>query len=97
MCGVSRVGHCTQVLRLSEHVAYGRIEAARIARKFPVVLDLLTKGAVTLTTLTLLGPQLTPDNHQQVLAEVRHQSKRQVEQLVARLRRCRLWQRASES
>ena len=28
--------YCTQVLRLSEHAAYGRIEAARIARKFPI-------------------------------------------------------------
>ena len=78
--------YCTQVLRLSEHAAYGRIEAARIARKFPVVLDLLTEGAVTLTTVTLLGPLLTLANHRQVLAEARHQSKREVEHLVARLR-----------
>ena len=78
--------YCTQVLRLSEHAAYGRIEAARVARKFPVVLDLLAEGAVTLTTITLLGPILTLANHQQVLAEARHQSKREVEHLVARLR-----------
>ena len=78
--------YCTQVLRLSEHAAYGRIEAARVARKFPEVLDLLAEGTVTLTTLTLLGPHLTPANHQQVLAEARHQTKREVEHLVARLR-----------
>ena len=78
--------YCTQVLRLSEHAAYGRIEAARVARKFPIVLDLLAEGAVTLTTITLLGPILTPDSHQQVLDEARHLSKREVEQLVARLR-----------
>jgi hypothetical protein len=30
--------YCTQSLHLSEHAAYGRIEAARAARKFPVVL-----------------------------------------------------------
>ena len=78
--------YCTRVLRLSEYAAYGRIEAARIARKFPVVLDLLAEGAVTLTAITLLGPILTPANHQQVLAEARHQSKREVEHLVARLR-----------
>ncbi len=30
--------YCTQVLHLSEHAAYGRIEAARAARKWPVVL-----------------------------------------------------------
>ena len=28
--------YCTQVLHLSEHAAYGRIEAARVARRFPV-------------------------------------------------------------
>ena len=78
--------YCTQVLRLSEHAAYGRIEAARVARKFPMVLDLLAEGAVTLTTITLLGPVLTPGSHQQVLDEARHLSKREVEHLVARLR-----------
>lgn len=30
--------YCTRVLHLSEHSAYGRIEAARAARKFPVLL-----------------------------------------------------------
>ena len=74
------------MLRLSEHAAYGRIEAARAARKFPVVLELLGEGAVTLTTITLLGPILTLANHQQVLGEARHLSKREVEHLVARWR-----------
>ena len=78
--------YCVQILRLSEHAAYGRIEAARVARKFPAVIDLLAEGAVTLTAITLLGPMLTPDNHQQVLAEARHRTKREVEHLVARLR-----------
>lgn len=36
--------YCTHVVRLSEHAAYGRIEAARAARRFPVVLDLLSRG-----------------------------------------------------
>ena len=78
--------YCTQALQLSEHAAYGRIEAARIARTFPVVIDLMAQGAITLTTITLLGPLLTPDNHQQVLAEARYRRKREVEHLVARLR-----------
>ena len=59
----SLFAYCTQVLRLSEHAAYGRIEAARTARKFPIVLDLLTDGSVTLTAVTLLAPHLTPVNH----------------------------------
>src|SRR4026208_361154 len=36
--------YCTQVLHLSEHAAYLRIEAARISRKFPTVLSLLADG-----------------------------------------------------
>jgi hypothetical protein len=76
----------TQVLHLSEHAAYGRIEAARAARRFPVILDLLTEGALTLTTVTLLAPHLTPANHRDLLQEARHKSKRDVEHIVARLR-----------
>ena len=33
--------YCTQVLHLSAHAAYGRIEAARAGRRFPIVLELL--------------------------------------------------------
>ncbi len=78
--------YCTQVLHLAEHAAYGRIEAARAARRFPVLLELLAEGAVTLTTVGLLVPHLTPENHRELLAQARHRSKREVEELVARLR-----------
>jgi hypothetical protein len=78
--------YCTQVLHLSEHAAYGRIEAARVARRYPLVLERLAEGAVTLTTVALLAPHLTLENHRELLEEARHQSKREVEALVARLR-----------
>ena len=78
--------YCTQVLHLSEHAAYGRIEAARAACKFPVILDLLVHGSLHLTAICLLGPHLTDDNHAEVLAAARHKSKREIEDLVARLR-----------
>ena len=78
--------YCTQVLHLSEHAAYGRIEAARAARRFPVILDLLSDGSMTLTTVTLLAPHLTPANHGEILDAARHKSKRDVEHIVARLR-----------
>jgi hypothetical protein len=78
--------YCAQVLHLSEHAAYGRIEAARAARRFPVVLELLSEGSLTLTTVTLLAPHLTPANHCDVLDQARYRSKRDVEHIVARLR-----------
>ena len=55
--------YCTQALHLSEHAAYSRIEAARAARRFPIILDLLADGAVNLTTICLLGPHLTDRSH----------------------------------
>ena len=78
--------YCTQILHLSEHAAYGRIEAARAARRFPVILDLLASGTVTLTAVNLLAPHLTTDNHRDTLEAARYKSKREVEHLVAALR-----------
>ena len=78
--------YCTQVLHLSEHAAYGRIEAARLARRFPVVLELLAGGSINLTAVGLLAPHLTPENHQELLNSARHRSKREVEHTVASLR-----------
>jgi hypothetical protein len=77
--------YCTQMLHLSEHAAYGRIEAARIARRFPVILDFLANGTVTLTNVCLIAPLLTAENHAETLGAIRHKSKREVEHLVARL------------
>jgi HNH endonuclease len=78
--------YCTQVLHLSEYAAYARIEAARAARRFPVILELLADGSLTLTTVGLLAQHLTAGNHRQVLSEARHKSKREVEQFAATLR-----------
>jgi hypothetical protein len=73
------------VLHLSEHAAYGRIAAARVARRVPSVVDALRLGDITLTTVCLVAPHLTPANSADLLAAVRHKSKRDVEQFVAAL------------
>ena len=78
--------YCTRVLHLAEHAAYNRIEAARTARRFPAILSLLADGHIHLSTVRLLAPHLTDVNHQDVLREALHKSKRDVEELVARLR-----------
>ena len=77
---------CTQVLHLSEGGAYNRIEAARAAREYPVILELFERSAITLTAVRLLAPHLTPGNHAAVLASARHKAKREIEELVASLR-----------
>jgi 5-methylcytosine-specific restriction endonuclease McrA len=77
--------YCTRVLHLSESAAYARIAAARAGRRFPLILELLAGGDVTLTTVCLLAPHVTDDNHRGVLEAARHKGKREVEQLVAAL------------
>jgi hypothetical protein len=81
----SLFSYCTEVLRLAEHAAYNRIEAARASRKFPVVMDRLADGSLNLSSVRLLAPHLTPENHESVLDEAARKSKREVEALVARL------------
>ena len=77
--------YCTQVLHLAEHAAFNRIEAARAARRFPIILELLSDGRIHLSAVRLLAPHLTEANHESLLHEASHKSKREVEQIVARV------------
>jgi hypothetical protein len=78
--------YCTQVLHLSEHAAYGRIEAARAARKFPAILEAVARGALHLTAVGLIAPHLTAENVHRMIESATHRTKRDVEELVAELR-----------
>jgi hypothetical protein len=75
--------YCTEVLCLSEHAAYGRITACRATKRFPLILDRLADGSITLTTVCLLSAHLTPENHRELLESVRYKSRRDVERLLA--------------
>jgi hypothetical protein len=81
----SLFAYCTRHLHLSEHSAYHRIETARAALRFPSILSLLEEGALTLTSVGLLRPHLTEENHREVLKRASHLGKRAVEGLVAEL------------
>jgi hypothetical protein len=73
-----------ELLCLSEAEAYNRIEAARAAKRFPVILDRLCDGSLSITTVNLLAPHLSIENHVERLAAGSRKSKREVEELVAR-------------
>jgi len=75
--------YCTEVLRLSEAEAYNRIEAARTARRFPVIFDMLGEGILNLTTVRLLARHLTDENHEALLTAAARKSRREVEELLA--------------
>ncbi len=81
----SLFGYCTQALGLSEDAACNRIETARACRRFPVILELLGDGSMTLTSVRLLGRHLTPSNHETVLARASGRSRHEIDVLVAEL------------
>ena len=81
----SLYGYCRQSLRLSEHAAYHRMKVARAVLHLPAILDLLADGSVNLTTIRLLAPHLTTENHRSLLAEATGKSRREVQRIVARL------------
>ncbi|HVO10167.1 MAG TPA: HNH endonuclease [Vicinamibacteria bacterium] len=77
--------YCRDALGLAEGDVYNRIEAARAARRFPVILEMLAEGAVNLTSVRLLAPHLTEENHRRILESARGKRKLQVEEIAARL------------
>ncbi len=77
--------YCTEVLQLSEDATCNRIHAARACRDFPVILDRLASGAMSLTSVRILRPHLTPENHEAVIARACGRSRREIEALVAEL------------
>jgi hypothetical protein len=75
--------YCVAVLRLSEDATYNRIEAARAARRYPVLVDMLASGQLSLTTVKLVARHLTPENHEELLAAAAGKGKHLVEELLA--------------
>ncbi|PYQ46157.1 MAG: hypothetical protein DMF77_01945 [Acidobacteria bacterium] len=76
--------YCRKVLHLSEDAVYNRIKTARAARRYPVIVNRLESGALSLTTVRLIAPRLTPENHQELLAAASGKGKQAVEELLAR-------------
>ena len=75
--------YCTDVLHLSEAQAYRRITAARLSRRFPVLLTMLEDGRLHLCGIAVISKHLTRANCEEVLARATHKSKRELEELVA--------------
>jgi hypothetical protein len=81
----SMFAYCTEVLHLSEAEAYLRINAARAAREYPAILEMLADGRLHLSGIAKLVPHLTCENAAALLARAAHRSKRQIEELVAEI------------
>lgn len=79
----SMFAYCTCALRLSEQAAFKRITAARAARRYPILLQRLADGELTLSSVRILAPHLTDENVDALIDAARHKSTRRVEQLIA--------------
>src|SRR5712691_11304015 len=75
--------YCRAVLRLSEDAVYNRIQSARAARRFPVIVDMLLARTLSPTTARLLARRLTPENQQELLSAASGLGKEDVEELLA--------------
>ena len=81
----SMFAYCVEELHMSEAEAYLRIQAARLGRQYPLLVQLLAQGKLNLTAIKLLAPQLTPDNHLQLLERASGKGKREIELMLAEI------------
>ena len=76
--------YCRERLALSDYEAFARIAAARTARKYPLVFELLEQRRLHLTAVCEVRDFLTPENHAELLAEVSCRTKLQIREILAR-------------
>jgi HNH endonuclease len=79
----SMFSYCRAVLRLSEDAAYNRIKTARAARTYPAIVEMLTDGSLSPTTVRLLAPHLTIENGEALLAAAAGKGTEDVKELLA--------------
>ena len=75
---------CQKKYRMSEGEAFLRLNAAKLARRFPVVFRKLANREIHLSALRLLRKFLTPANHAALLDEASGKTKLEVLEMLAR-------------
>ena len=72
---------CTRRLGMSESIAFRRLTAARLARRFPMVIGAIERGEIHLCGLVALKDILTDENVTELLAQAVGKSTRHLEAL----------------
>lgn len=75
--------YCVEALGLSDSASYDRMKAAKVVRRYPLVMEFIESGRANLTTVRLLSPHLTRANHAERFAAAAGMRKRQVLKLLA--------------
>jgi len=78
--------YCVNYLEYSGPAAGRRIQAARCLRRFPVVLSMLEKNELSLSTISQIEGILTDDNYKSILERVKGASYRRVEEIACEYR-----------
>jgi 5-methylcytosine-specific restriction endonuclease McrA len=79
----SMYAYCVGKLRLSEDAAYKRIQAARAARRFPILFTELAEGRLHMTAVCMLAPYLTPENVEELVHASAYRRKSEIEDILA--------------
>ena len=77
--------YCTREFGYSEDEAAKRIQAARAARKFPLIYQLLEQRQIHLTAVVRLAPYLKEENFRDLLWSAAGRSKLEIECMIAAL------------
>ena len=75
--------YCIRELGMSEDVAWRRIIAARLARRFPRIFPALADGRLHVSGVALLKDYLTQGNADDLLAAIEHKSRREIGLILA--------------
>lgn len=75
---------CVERFFMSDASAFRRIHAARAAHAFPILFEMVQRGDIHLSAITVLSSVLTEQNHREVLRDAIHKTKRQCQELVVR-------------
>jgi len=79
----SMFAYCVGELHLSEDAAAKRIQAARVARRFPAIFEALAGGRLHLSGVVLLAPYLIEETAEGLLAAACGRTKAEIERLLA--------------
>jgi 5-methylcytosine-specific restriction endonuclease McrA len=75
--------YCVHEFHMSEGVAYRRVRAARVVRRFPSVLDAIADGRLHLDAVKLLATHFRRCNVDALIAAATHRTSREVAALIA--------------
>src|SRR5213593_4043030 len=79
----SMYAYCVGELHLLEDAACRHIHVARLVRRFPAVLIALAEDRVSMRAVLMLARHLTPANADELMAAATHQSRFEIQKLLA--------------